>query len=437
MKISSFGVATSPANALARIGLALVLSLPLAAPTRAQGTPQPLPGLIVTMPPPAAPAPATPQATSPQPPAAPGPAARAKADTKPAKSRSASLSTEGEGSGTKAGQSIIVLVNDDPITAYEVEQRARLVSLSTNIADKVQESFKRLIQQDSTTQRLREILQETVQANQGKSRDQVLAIFEEAMESARVSALPTLKKQALDELIEERLKLQEAKRINAAVDDAQIDEVMRNIAQRNKMTPQQFADHLKGMGADIDAMKARYRATLSWNEVVRRRFSALVNVNQREIDKMISSSPDGEDEVELQLHRITLSMPGKLDQKLMARRLEEADRLRHDFSGCKSSAALAAKVRDAKFEDLGVRKPSIVPEPTRSLLLAAKEGEMVPPNMSANGIELYAVCTRKVLKADDQKRDRAAQELQQREFEVLAKRHLRDLRQDASIEYRH
>jgi peptidyl-prolyl cis-trans isomerase SurA len=429
-------------------GACMCLGLALGDAARAQGTPQSLPGLVVTVPPAASPPAAAPVAPTPPPAAPAAKPQRPTAEKKASGEKSAALAPSGDGKGARSGQSIIVLVNDDPITAYEVEQRAKLISLSTDVAARVQESFKRLVQQDSTNQRLREILQETIQANPGKSRDQVLAIFEErkkqfaeslqrqAMESARMSALPNLKKSALDELIEERLKIQEAKRINATIEDAQVDEVIRNIAQRNKMTPEQFAQHVKQMGGDIDSMKARFRATLSWNEVVRRRFSALVTVNQREIDKMVANSSDGEDQVELQIHRITLPMPGKFDQKQMARRLEEADRLRHQFAGCKSSAALAAKVQDAKFEDLGVRKPSFVPEPTRSLLLNAKEGEMVPPNMAASGIELYAVCTRKVLKADDQKRDRAAQELQQREFEVLAKRHLRDLRQDASIEYR-
>jgi peptidyl-prolyl cis-trans isomerase SurA len=83
-----------------------------------------------------------------------------------------------------------------------------------------------------------------------------------------------------------------------------------------------------------------------------------------------------------------------------------------------------------------MRKPASISEPTRTLLLNAKDGEMVPPTMGAGGLELYAVCGRKVVKADEQKRTQAQQELQQKEFEILAKRHLRDIRHDAHIEYR-
>ncbi len=428
-----------------RAYLLLAAALAFPASVHAQGT-QTLPGLVVTVPP---------AGGAPAPEARPAPKAassteksKARATPDKSKSKSASLNTQGAGKGRGATQSIAVLVNDDPITGYEIEQRSRLMALGANVSEQAQANFKRLIQQDSTNQRLRAILQETIQANPGKSREQILQIFEgrkqqfaqqlqqQAMSSAKSSMLPTYRKGAMEELIEERLKLQEARRISVTVDDAQVDEVIKNIAERNKMTPQQFAQHLKGMGADIEAMKARFRATLSWNQVVRRRFAAQVSVNQLEIDRMISSSgSSGEDDIELTLHKITLPVPGKLDQKVMARRLDEAERIRRAYKGCNSSAAVA-KANEAKFDNLGTRKPATVPEPTRSLLINAKDGEMVPPNMSAQGIELYAVCSRKVTKADDKKRDDIAADLQQKEFEVLAKRHLRDLRQDAHIEYR-
>ena len=61
---------------------------------------------------------------------------------------------------------------------------------------------------------------------------------------------------------------------------------------------------------------------------------------------------------------------------------------------------------------------------------------MLPPSTAAHGIEVYAVCGRRPIKADEKQREKAEGELAQREFEIVAKRHLRDLRQDAHIEYR-
>ena len=214
--------------------------------------------------------------------------------------------------------------------------------------------------------------------------------------------------------------------------------MMKTLAERNKMTEEQFAQHIKGLGVDISTMQERTRAQVAWREVVRRKFSAQISITNRDIDRMLSASASesGEDTVELQVQKITLPMPAKMDQGAMAKRYAEADGLRQRLDGCKTMAGLAKEAGNARFEDMKFIKPSSIPEPTRSMLLSAKDGDMLPPATAAAGIEIYAVCGRRAVKADEKEREKAQEELAQKEFEIVAKRHLRDLRQDAHIEYR-
>lgn len=398
------------------------------------------PGEPAAAPPPAAAAPA---------PAAPAPpkAAAAKPKPKPVKTAVKSETAAIKSSETK-GLSIAVLVNDEPITGYEIEQRQRIMGLGANIGEKAQASFKRMLQDPSTSEKLKAILGEVIKANPGKSREQVIAAFEErkkqfamnlqkqAVESARSSVLPTLKKGALDELIDERLKLQEAKKLNVVASDEDVAKIVRSLAEKNKVTEAQFAQNLAGMGADIDGMRARFRAMLSWNDVIRRKFGHQIAITERDVDRIVSQGPAGEDQVELQVQRVTLAIPEKINQKLVAQRMAEAEGIRGKFKDCKSMSSLAGSVTNAKFDDMGQRKPSSLTEPTKSLLLSAKDGEMIPPTVGTGGVELYAVCGRQTIKADEQKRTAAQEELRQKEFELLAKRHLQNLRQDALIEYR-
>ena len=250
--------------------------------------------------------------------------------------------------------------------------------------------------------------------------------------------LPRLRKDAQEELIEERLKLQEAKRGSIEIGEDEINRIMKGVAERNKLTLEQFQQNLKSQGVDPSTMRERFRAQFAWREVVRRRFSAQVSITQRDVDRMLSASASeaGEDAVELQVQKITLLMPGKLNQGVMAKRLADADVLRRGFSGCATMAGLARGASEARFDDLKFIKPSSIPEPTRSLLLSAQDGDMLPPATAATGIEVYAVCGRRAIKADDKLREKAEGDLAQKEFEIVAKRHLRDLRQDAHIEYR-
>ncbi|MGO4683461.1 peptidylprolyl isomerase [Hyphomicrobium sp. 2TAF46] len=346
---------------------------------------------------------------------------------------------------SKDERAIAVLVNDEPITGFELEQRAMMLS-GTNIQQQAKANFESIVKNPKTSERLKAILQETVKANEGKSREEIIAIFErrkkefgmslqkQAFDSARNSALPAMKKQALEELIDDRLKMQEAKKQNVTIEDAEIDRIVSGIAERNKMNVEQFT---KQIGGSLEPIKARIKATLSWNEVVRRRFGPLINVTNKDVDKLVAAtSVAGNDDVELQVQRVRISMPVKIEENGVAARIQEADKIKSKFAGCQTTAAAATGVPGATFEDLGKRRPSTISEPTRTLLVNASDGEMLPPTVNDGAIELWVVCGRNVVKAVDEKRNQAEGELKQKEFELMAKRYLKDLREDAHIEYR-
>jgi peptidyl-prolyl cis-trans isomerase SurA len=442
-------------TAVAAPALVLATTTFVGAPARAQFN---FPGVAVTVPTPqpqgAQPAPAAPpQAAAPAPAKPAQPKAAAKPKPKPKPVTTASADTGGDVAPVKGGQSIIMLVNDEPITVYELEMRTRFLSVSQGgqaIQQNAQESFKRLITAEATNAKFRAMVDEIVKQNQAtKSRDQIIAMIEakkkefamglqkQAVDGARSAAMPKFRKEAQEELIEEKIKLQEARRLGVVASDEDIDKVIKGIAERNKVTPAQFAQNLKNMGSDISVMRARFQAAFSWRDVIRRKYAGQISINQRDVDRMLQqSTKPGEDTTEFQVQKITLPLPGKLDQAAMAARLADADALRRKFGGCKTTGQIAAALPGAKFDDLKYIKPSSITEPTRSFLSSAKDGDMLPPQTAATGIEIYTVCARRDLKVDETKREEAKQELQSRELEQLAKRHLRDLRQDAHIEMR-
>lgn len=410
-------------------------------------------GVTVTVPPGTAPLPEVVVPNdAPSPPAKPS--AKPKPPVKPAGAgASAGAKPGGDGKSGKvsgSGQSIAVLVNDEPVTGYEIQQRQRLMGMgNANIGERAQANFKAIIKSKSTTDRLKAILEKTVKENEGKSREEVIAIFEkrktefaknlqqEAVESARQSVMPGLRKDALEELIDERLKLQEAKRLNVISSEEDVDKIMNSIAEKNKMTPLEFQAHLKKMGADPNVMRQRFKANMSWQEVIRRKFGAQIAVSDRDVDRIVSNSPGtGGDGFELQVQRIVLPIPSGMDQKLLAKRMAEGESLTQRGGGCAQMSSNATAVAGARFDNLGGRLPSAIPEPTRSLLLNARDGELLPPTVGTEGVEIWAVCSRKAVAADTERRQSVQNDLRQKEFEVLAKKHLKDLRQDAAIEYR-
>jgi len=348
----------------------------------------------------------------------------------------------------KGSQSIAILVNDEPITAYEIEQRAAFIALQSggggaDFKAKAEARWKSIMQDPKTNERFKQILQKNNVQSQEEARALQTKFVKELQANmvaqlkreARSGAVAGSKAKAQQELIEEKIKLQEAKRLNAVTEEAEVTRIISGIAERNKMTVEQFGQHMKGMGVDISTMRNRFRAEVSWREVVRKRFGHLVAITERDVDQFVATTPMGQtDAVELQVQRITFPLPSHLDQAVIAARIAEADGLHRQYSGCASMAGLAASA-GAKHEDLGSRKPSSIPEPTRSLLVNAAEGDLLPASVSQAGVELWALCGRKAPNGEALSvRENAQAELRQKEFEVLAQKHLKDLRQDASIE---
>jgi peptidyl-prolyl cis-trans isomerase SurA len=374
--------------------------------------------------------------------AAQAPPRQAAAEPPPAKAGSQSGKSE---------QAIVLLVNDEPVTAYEIQQRANFLALQGNggvsneLKAKAEARWAQIIKDPKLNERLNAIMRERKVASQEQAqavqKEFVMKLqhdmLDQLQRESRAAMMPKLKKEAQEELIDERLKLQEAKRGGIEITDADVRRMMKTLADRNKMTEEQFAQHLKGMGVDIATMNERTRAQAAWREVVRRKFSAQISITSRDVDRMISAtaSETGADTVELQIQKITLPTSGKMDQVALAKRYAEADGLRQRIGGCNAMGGLAKEV-NGRFDDLKYIRPSAISEPTRSMLLNARDGDVLPPTTAAGGIEIYAVCGRRSIKADEKEREKAQEELAQKEFEIMAKRQLRDLRQDAHIEYR-
>jgi peptidyl-prolyl cis-trans isomerase SurA len=349
----------------------------------------------------------------------------------------------------KSGQSIVLLVGDDPITAYEIEQRQRLLIGGAGISEQAKSRFQTLIRSDAAQAKLKQIQEEAIQENKGKSRDEIIAIIKsrsqayaltlqkQAIESARSGAAAGVRQKAIDQLIDEKLMLQEAKRLGVLATDEDVDKYIEGKASRGKVTKEQFYSQFKNAGIDVESMRQLYKAQLSWADAVRKRYGYEIRVTDRDVDRVVATRPkDSEDDVELQLQRVTLPLPAKMDQKATAQRYVEAETLRSGFTGCAGLAAQAAAITGAKHEDLGSKRPSSIPEPTRGLLLAAQNGDLLPPALGGSGIEIWAVCGRDVVKADEKQRTEVAGELRQQQFGLYADRFLKDLRKDTPIEYR-
>ncbi|WP_321337067.1 SurA N-terminal domain-containing protein [Breoghania sp.] len=284
-----------------------------------------------------------------------------------------------------AATTIKVIVNDQPITSYDIDQRARLIQLT-------------------------------------------------ARKPASVA-----RRMAKEELIDERLKAQEAKRRGISVSDARVNEAFANIARRTKMSASQLGKALRQSGVNPDTLKKRIRMEMIWLNVVRSRFSAQINISEQDVLAEMLKQDKAKDDnktLEYTLTQIIFVVPKNGSAGLKARRKREATQLRNRFTTCEDGVKLAEGLKEVVVKPVGVRMAPELPEQMNKLLADVKVGHLSRPVETGNGIETYAVCKKREISSNLELRSEIKDELRNKEGQMLSRRYIRDLRRDAVIEYR-
>jgi len=291
------------------------------------------------------------------------------------------------GSGHVLAQEVAikVLVNDDPISDYDIYQRERFLALTTQ-------------QQPN----------------------------------------PELKKKATDMLINEHLQFQEGKKLGFTPDEDDVNKILSDMAAKNHLSVDGLSTALARAGVNIKTLKDRIRAQLVWQDVVRKKFSHEVQIGAVDVDEALSDSGEeaGKSQTKMQVQRVTFALPRNVDQRTVATRLAAAESLRAKFRNCANVADLAKSVDGATIKTLQDQQTAALTQPARLLIMNAKVGQMTPPTLSTSGVELYAVCGKVSVKGDTELREQTEHKLMNNEMMIRAERLLRDLRQDAFIEYR-
>ncbi|GJM02079.1 MAG: hypothetical protein DHS20C08_05800 [Rhodomicrobium sp.] len=341
----------------------------------------------------------------------------------------------------KNNHSIRVLVEDSPITNFQISQRANLMMMSS---PEVSKRLKAKLKSKSTQKRWRAFV--TKKRPQSKAEAQKLQkIFVRRLQNeARAGVAASVKKKVLDELINERLMIAEAKKNNIVVSKQMVNQQIERIAVRNskgkdtKTATKLFFKSLASRGVGAATFRDKLRATIAWQQVVRAKFGREVNFGDRDVERQLGldSNAARDRKVQLSLQQIIITFPGKYDEAAVVKQYVEADSIRKRFTGCANMRSLIAPYKSAKVINLGKKTIDQMPSPINLILSDMKAGQITPPQPSSKGLEMYAVCDRKQVSIDDTKRTKVLGELRQKAFQMRAARYLKDVRADAHIEYR-
>jgi peptidyl-prolyl cis-trans isomerase SurA len=280
-----------------------------------------------------------------------------------------------------AAQQVAVIVNGAPITTYDIDQRTRFEVLATH----------------------------------------------------KTPPRSTV----IQELIDEKLKVQAGKRYRLEVEDNQVENAYTNMARRMRLSGDQLTQALAHQGIDAQTLKSKIRADIAWQQIVRGKFQSSLQVREKDVfAKLAAEKKDDKNDVgyEYQLRPILFIVPPGASQLVLDSRKREAEQLRARFENCTSGLAFAHALRDVAVREQIVKSSADLAPALRKILDEVAVGKLTSPEVTQQGIQMFALCAKKANKLDAASSKEVRDQLFAAEFQAQAKRYLEELRKQAMIE---
>jgi peptidyl-prolyl cis-trans isomerase SurA len=250
------------------------------------------------------------------------------------------LAAAGNPAAAQRVQRIAAIVNDEVVSVYDLESRMHLIIASSGL---------------QPTEQLRE----------------------------------RLTRQVLRGLVDERLRLQEAKRRNVPVTSSNLERAVTLIEEQNRLSKGGLDEFMKKNGIPRDTMMDQLRAQIAWSKLVNRQLRPRITIGDDEIDETLARIKERQGELEYRISEILLTVD-RPEQDAEIRRT--AGRLVDELRKGARFAAVAQQFSQAASAstggDLGWIQAGALGEELAKRVPAMKEGEIVGPFATPGGIQV-------------------------------------------------
>lgn len=243
--------------------------------------------------------------------------------------------------------------------------------------------------------------------------------------------------QVLNSLIDERLQMQEARRLDIVVPDVQVAGALEQIAEQNNMTEGQFLTMLRNRGVIPTTLIDQIRAQIAWMSVIQRRVRPSVVIATEEVEEVVTRLSARRGSIERRISEIFIpveSTAKEAEAQANARRLFDELRRGANFTGLARQFSQSGTA--TLGGDLGWVRDGELDEELNTVLAQMGPGEISVPVRTLSGFHILFL--RDIRKNEGQEIDRGRiqESLTNQRVDQLAQRSLQELRRTANVDVR-
>jgi peptidyl-prolyl cis-trans isomerase SurA len=247
------------------------------------------------------------------------------------------------------------------------------------------------------------------------------------------------RQETINSLVDEILELKEAARYSLDPSDADVQQAFNNVAEKMGADAQKLTQMLTNGGASADTLKHRLKAQIAWSTLVRGRYKTSLEVADKDVEtEMQLHEPEESHQVgyEYSMRPILLIVPPGSPEGAYEARKRDADALRGRFVNCADGIPFARGLREVAVRDPVNKSSADLAAPLRAILDNVEVGHLTPPEQTSEGIQMFAICSKKESKSDAPGLKQVRDKMFEKKFGAMANRYLADLRRQAMIEYK-
>jgi peptidyl-prolyl cis-trans isomerase SurA len=252
------------------------------------------------------------------------------------------------------------------------------------------------------------------------------------------------RQEVIEELIDDKLKAQIARRYKIDLTEKDVDAQFADMAKRMHATADQLTQTLAQSGVDAKTLKAKILADMSWQYIIRGKFQHSLLVSEQSVNEEVESQKKGEkkgdgkgeaDNVgyDYTLRPVLFLVPHGNAAMLEARR-KDADALRARFTNCDTGLPAARAQHDVVIRQPITKNSSDLAPALREILNKVEVGHLTPPEATREGVEMWALCEKKETTSETPEKRRAREKIFSDQFQAKSKAYLREQRRQAMIE---
>ena len=264
----------------------------------------------------------------------------------------------GQTSASAGDQGIAATVNDIPITSFDVDQRLRLL--------------------------------------------EILGTRKEAAASRKL---------ALNMMIDELIKIAEARKYKVDPTDKQIEEQLGRVAKGLQLDMAGLSAKLQSQGIAISSLEQYVAAQIAFARILGGKYQVKIKVEPAEVDKKIDEiKQDMDKKVSAVMNdprmkavqvytiiEIDLPVESPDDAMLLQARAVEAHQLINNFKGCSTAREAASGIFNVKIGKPIDAVAAKIPKQMKQALESVGPGKAMGPARGPKGIQVIGFCSKRVI----------------------------------------